>query len=791
MSKAESQNAFAARKIRKIRIPPMPRGLFVLAILVGPVIGLAVHELAVRVEQGRAQTQLERQTANAAFAIESELAADVEVLYALRSFFGLGAPVTRGDFALMARPILDRHPHLRALEWIPRVDRDERRTHEQGVRDEGLAGYTITEQSSTGALVPAGDRDLYYPVVFVEPVEGNERALGFDIGSDRLRRAAMDRAAATNKPAVTDPISLVQGTHTAKGVLGLLAVFEDGLETTEMRTEALRGFVLAVFDVEGLLQHAQLGPGSPVSSEIRFELSDKDVDGQLLLIHSSPVNQQQRFVLVRSAEQMIDLGGQRWLLVARPTSAYLEPLRTRQPLLLGAVAAIAWMLLVGLVAIFGARTRDRLERRHARLTKNILESLRDGVIVADTTGRILVANRAAIAISGKGPTDILPSAWSETFGLLVPGTDKLFPPDELPLARAIRGEVTDGVEVFVRNPEGPGGTYVSVSGAPMLSERGSVRGGVVVFRDISERKRAEERLQRLSSAVEQTADAVVITDHQGTIEYVNPAFEHSTGYSSAEAVGKNPNILKSGLQTPQFYRDLWATLLRGEAFRGTIVNRKKNGELYHAEQTITGIRNGDGQIIHFVSVLKDMTERHKIQHQEIELELASMVQRRLFPSSPPQIPGYDIAGGVFPAEATCGDYFDFVPLPNESLALVVADVSGHGLGPALVMAETRAYLRSAAMVTEDLAAITDAVNDFLVADLQENFFVTMLVARLEPHTGRFTYVNSDTPPVTSSARRGRSPRVWPRAVCRWASSRSDGSAAATSSWSPWESSWCW
>ena len=243
VSRAESQNAVAARKVWQIRIRRMPRGLFVLAMLIGPIIGLVVYQLATRVEHDRAQAQLERRTTSAAVAFESELAADVEVLYALRSFFDFGVPVTRAEFARMARPFLARHPHLRALEWIPRVGRDERRTHERDMRDEGLANYTITEQSSTGERVAAGDRDWYYPVVFVEPVEGHERALGYDVGSDRLSRAAMDRAAVTNKPEVTDPISLTQGTRTSQGVLGLLAIFADGSKITGMRPGALRGFI--------------------------------------------------------------------------------------------------------------------------------------------------------------------------------------------------------------------------------------------------------------------------------------------------------------------------------------------------------------------------------------------------------------------------------------------------------------------------------------------------------------------------------------------------------------------
>ncbi len=726
------------------RIPPMTRGLIVLAILLGPIIGLVIHRLAVRVEHRRAAVQLERRMAAAAFAIDGELTANFEVLYALRSLFDPGAQVTRETFVRMARPFLSRHQHLRALEWIPRVGLDERQSHEQSVREEGFPDYTITEQVSTGELAPAGDRDWYYPVAFVEPLQGNLRALGFDLGSDRLRRRTIDHAATTGTPTLTDPLNLVQETGSTKGVLALLAVFGDGSEMTTMPHESVRGFVLAVFDVEGLLEHAHLGQDS-LTAGVVSELIDDDVDGRSILVYSSPIHSPQPPVQEISVEKLIETGGQRWRLVGRPTAAYVKPLRTRQPLLLGAIATLAWVLLVGFVAMSGKRAQDRIARRHARLMRNILESLSDGVIVANTNGKILMANRAATAISGGGPTDLPPSEWSEAFGLFDPSTGGLFPPDELPLTRAIRGESTASVEVLVRNPRAPEGTHVSVSGAPMIGENEAVHGGVVVFRDISARKRAEERLQLLSSAVEQTADSVLITDRQGSIEYVNPAFEGTTGYSSAEALGKNPNILKSGVQPPEFYADLWATILRGEPFRGTTVNRKKSGELYHAEQTITAIRDSKGRITHFVSVLKDMTERRKIQEQEIELQFASMVQEHLFPSAPPQLSGYELAGAVFPADATCGDYYDFIPMRNRALALVTADVSGHGLGPALVMAETRAYLRSLMQATDDLESITRAVNGFLFADLQDNYFVTMLIAKLELDTGRIIYVNSAHP----------------------------------------------
>ena len=431
--------------------------------------------------------------------------------------------------------------------------------------------------------------------------------------------------------------------------------------------------------------------------------------------------------------------------IARPPAEPVDADNTLERLILGVVAAVGIGLAMALILPAMKRSRKSLKRRYAHSVGHILENLTDGVIIADEKGNVLFANNAAAAISGTQRPDVSLTEWSSVHGVFLPGSNQPLPPEDLPLARAVRGETIDDVELWVRNRRVPHGIDIRVRGGPLLGPRGDMRGGVVVFRNVSERKKDEERIRRLSNVVQQTADAVIVTNREGTIEYVNPAFESTTGYTSEEAVGRSPRILKSGRQSPELYRELWSTITGGSTFRGMTINRKKNGEHYHSEQTITPMTDEHGQITHFVSVNKDMTERRKVEEQAIELDLASMVQKRLYPASDPDIPGYDLAGAVFPAEATSGDYYDFVPLPDGTVVIVVADVSGHGLGPALVMAETRAYLRSLTRTTDDLVTITSGLNDFLHADLQDNHFVTMLIARLDPSDGRLDFVNAAHP----------------------------------------------
>ena len=133
-----------------------------------------------------------------------------------------------------------------------------------------------------------------------------------------------------------------------------------------------------------------------------------------------------------------------------------------------------------------------------------------------------------------------------------------------------------------------------------------------------EQQTAEESLRKLSRAVEQSADTVVVTDRNGIIEYVNPAFEALTGYQRDEACGKTPRILKSGEQGPEIYQEMWKTILAGNVYRSILVNRKKNGELYYVEESICPVRDAAGQITHFISNGRDLTERLRLEAQLVQ-----------------------------------------------------------------------------------------------------------------------------------------------------------------------------
>jgi two-component system cell cycle sensor histidine kinase/response regulator CckA len=143
----------------------------------------------------------------------------------------------------------------------------------------------------------------------------------------------------------------------------------------------------------------------------------------------------------------------------------------------------------------------------------------------------------------------------------------------------------------------------------------TIRNTLAMYSLQQEHKIAEESLRKLSRAVEQSADMVMVTDCNGIIEYVNPAFEALTGYSHEEACGLTPRILKSGEQSPEVYQEMLQTMRAGNVFRGILVNRKKSGELYYAEETVCPVRDAAGSITHFISNARDLTERMRLESQ--------------------------------------------------------------------------------------------------------------------------------------------------------------------------------
>lgn len=167
---------------------------------------------------------------------------------------------------------------------------------------------------------------------------------------------------------------------------------------------------------------------------------------------------------------------------------------------------------------------------------------------------------------------------------------------------------------------------------PVQDAGGRVYRSAVLSSDITEARQLEAQTKQMSRALEQTADAVMITNRDGVIEYVNAAFEDMSGYTKEEMLGRTPAVLRSGFQEPGFYSQMWQMLLSGLPYSEVFINRRKDGELYYEEKTITPVRDDHGNITHFVSTGKDITRRllaqqrlHRVLHYDAMTGLANRI----------------------------------------------------------------------------------------------------------------------------------------------------------------------
>jgi two-component system cell cycle sensor histidine kinase/response regulator CckA len=251
---------------------------------------------------------------------------------------------------------------------------------------------------------------------------------------------------------------------------------------------------------------------------------------------------------------------------------------------------------------------EEIERPAAsRILATLIEASPLAIVTFDPDGVVTMWNPAAERIFG----------WSENEAL---GSRLPFVPAEkqeefLALRRrALLGEVFTEPELHRRCADGSP-IVVSVSTSPLRRPDGTIYGIMSILMDVTERKAAEESQARLTMAVEQAGESIVVTDTRGTIQYVNPAFERITGYDRMEVIGQNPRILKSGRQDPEFYKVLWQILCRGEVWRGTFFNRRKDGTLYEEDAVISPVRDPSGRVVNYVAVKRDVTDVRRMEEQ--------------------------------------------------------------------------------------------------------------------------------------------------------------------------------
>ena len=278
-----------------------------------------------------------------------------------------------------------------------------------------------------------------------------------------------------------------------------------------------------------------------------------------------------------------------------------------------------------------------------------------------------------------------------------------------------------------------------------------------VVEDITERKVIEERLRLL---VESAPDGMVVSDAQGRIVLVNGQAETLFGYRRDELLGQTVELLVPQGRRDQHVADRTAYDARPRPRKmgehPSLSGRRKDGSEFPVEIALSPIETESGVLVY--AAIRDMTERTQMEkalrENVSQLLAAQRIQEHLLPDHPPVLPGFDIAGDLYPAEFAAGDHFDFLTMPDECLGVVVADVAGHGVGPAILMASTHAYLHSLAAIYANVDEILYRANLIVAEEANPDLFVTVFFARLDPRRPALVYSSAGHPTAYILGRQG-------------------------------------
>jgi len=237
----------------------------------------------------------------------------------------------------------------------------------------------------------------------------------------------------------------------------------------------------------------------------------------------------------------------------------------------------------------------------------ILNGISSNIAFVDKDLKIIWANKTAAESVNKTPDEMV----GHTCHWFWANPSK--PCEDCPSLKAFISKKSE--QTIMQTPDGK---FWEERGEPIFDTQGNLIGVVEIATDITERKRLEIEKRKtdtmfrtLSKAIEQSPVTTVITDVAGNIEFVNPKFTETTGYTAQEAIGKNPRILKTGDKQASEYKELWDTILSGKNWHGVFKNKKKNGEIYWESAVISPVKNEEGTITHFLAVKEDITERKK------------------------------------------------------------------------------------------------------------------------------------------------------------------------------------
>lgn len=576
-------------------------------------------------EQQRIQRTFEQMadTESLGLSITLNILRDIS-LAGLSSFMAGKPDLSMEDFQEYTSHLLH-IPAIDALSWSPLVPRNDREAFEANARREITPSFRIWERNDSGRIIPAQDRDLYYPLLYRAPLAGNEHVLGFDIASEPLRRIAMETTLNDGIPSASDPLVLQKGEYREYGLLLYLPIFQQN-------TEVLRGFITSVLPLESLLASTTGGTWNPQTPLMHLDIWQlRTGHPPLLLTSTDQALAHHDRTPDFSVNRPLLVFGKAFMVSAEPGTSFhaMHPNNMITLTLLSGLLITSALTL--LVATFINRHTELehlvQERTQALHSSNeylyaTLRSIGDGVISTDASGNVTGLNLVAQALTGWHEEQAIGHPITEIFHIVHATTRQTaFNPVE----RSLREGVIVGLANHTVLISRDGTEYqIADSCAPIRDKAGTVSGAVLVFRDVTEEYLARQKLQESEETyralVSGLPDIVLRFDHEGRHVFASDNIALTGAHEPASLLGKTHMDLGLPRAWHEAVMQVFASGQANEleySYDGALGYRQYNWRLVPEF-------NADGTVSSVLTISRDITE-----HRRAEQHYRMLFQRML------------------------------------------------------------------------------------------------------------------------------------------------------------------